>query len=226
MLKEEENNDQITQSNIEEDLMIQQEFEKINEQINETINEEKESEENPIIVTCKTAKVIGEGMSAYAVFEIQLETHLSGFPGDKILVDRRYSDFLYLREKLLEKHQSTIIPPIPEKDWQSVFGKNDSKFPKEFLNYRKRQLQNFLHCISTHPKLRESQEFKDFFKSSSREEKSNNSFGNYFSNLLGGAKSSVKSLKTSISTIEGNIFIKHNPISNTIFFYLFFFFYF
>lgn len=104
-------------------------------------------------------------MSQYVAYEIQLETKLSSFPGEKLVVDRRYSDFHHLREKLIENHLSVIIPPIPDKDWQNnLFGQSDTKFSKEFLQFRKRQLQNFLQSIANHPKLRESQQFIDFFK--------------------------------------------------------------
>jgi len=111
--------------------------------------------------------------------------------------------FFYLHKKLLDKYKSLVIPPIPEKDWQTTFSsQNSSKFSKEFIQFRKRQLNNFLQCIASHPKLRDSQEFKDFFISSAKEEKSTKTLGSYFSNVFGGAKSTVSNITTTFSNIE------------------------
>ena len=158
---------------------------------------------------------MGEGMSAYAVFVVKAESKLEGFPAEKMEVERRYNDFFQLHKRLQEKYKSVIVPPIPEKDWHSSFSSSSSqtgnKFSKEFLQFRKRQLNNFLQCLASHQTLRECQEFKDFFHSSSsgreREKKSGGGgggggLGSLLSNVFGGAKSTVSNLSLSLGSGE------------------------
>jgi len=87
-------------------------------------------------------------------------------------VNRRFSDFLGLRHKLVTKyiHQGRIIPPAPEK---SVLGMARVKMAKdeeedaehaEFVEKRRAALERFLSRTADHPQLRSDPDFKEFLE--------------------------------------------------------------
>lgn len=43
------------------------------------------------------------------------QTNLPEYQGPEKIVIRRYSDFVWLRDRLFEKYKGVFIPPIPEK---------------------------------------------------------------------------------------------------------------
>lgn len=57
-------------------------------------------------------------MGAYLVYKITTKTNLGFFKKGEFEVSRRFSDFLGLYEKLVEKHvcAGRIVPPAPEKN--------------------------------------------------------------------------------------------------------------
>ena len=73
---------------------------------------------------------VGDGMSSYIAYKVVTNTNLSYFKKSKPEVNRRFSDFLGLRDKLTEKYlqNGRIIPPAPDK---SVIGMTKVKMSKE-----------------------------------------------------------------------------------------------
>jgi hypothetical protein len=71
-------------------------------------------------------------------------------------VERRYSDFLWLRNHLAREFPGLYIPPMAPKD-----GKH---FDEDYLNKRKEMLQLFIDDILEHPTLKVTQVFLDFLK--------------------------------------------------------------
>ncbi|KAL3775206.1 LOW QUALITY PROTEIN: hypothetical protein ACHAW5_002767 [Stephanodiscus triporus] len=59
---------------------------------------------------------------------------------------RRYSDFLWLYERLHRERGGSIVPPLPEK--QAV-----SRFSPDFVEDRRRSLERFLRRVVLHPEL-------------------------------------------------------------------------
>ena len=59
---------------------------------------------------------------------------------------RRYSDFLWLYEKLQTERSGAIVPPLPEK--QPV-----GRFNPKFVEHRRRDLERFLRRAAVHPEL-------------------------------------------------------------------------
>jgi sorting nexin-1/2 len=59
---------------------------------------------------------------------------------------RRYSDFLWLYEKLQMERAGAIVPPLPEK--QPV-----GRFNPAFVEIRRRELERFLRRSAVHPEL-------------------------------------------------------------------------
>lgn len=81
------------------------------------------SESGSIDVRILAFEKRGDGINAYIVYKI--ETKVSGIPGynkNVFEVWRRFSDFLGLREKLVEKyqHQGIIVPLAPEKSLSAL----------------------------------------------------------------------------------------------------------
>jgi sorting nexin-1/2 len=61
---------------------------------------------------------------------------------------RRYSDFLWLYEKLQSERAGAIVPPLPEK--QPV-----GRFSPGFVEARRRELERFIRRAATHPELQD-----------------------------------------------------------------------
>jgi len=68
---------------------------------------------------------------------------------------RRFSDFLWIHDQLVQKHPSCVVPPMPEK---SLTG----NFAPELMMFRSRELTRFLQRVAAHPTLSEDSDF-DFF---------------------------------------------------------------
>merc|ERR1719422_1777359 len=69
-------------------------------------------------------------MSSYMVYSVQTRTNINYFKKKDMTVNRRFSDFLGLHDKLSEKYlqNGRIIPPAPDK---SVVGMTKVKMSKE-----------------------------------------------------------------------------------------------
>ena len=72
-------------------------------------------------------------------------------------VRRRYSDFEWLRQILLNFYSSSVIPPIPKKN--KIGG---DRFDETFLIKRTRNLEKFLNLLMEDPVIRVSQLLYDF----------------------------------------------------------------
>lgn len=81
----------------------------------------------------------------------------SAFPS--AIVSRRYSDFVWLSDQLVESLPGNIVPPLPEKQ---ILG----RFDEDFIDYRMRALEKFLNRISKQEKLRKSPFFETFLMAS------------------------------------------------------------
>jgi sorting nexin-1/2 len=65
----------------------------------------------------------GEGINAYLVYKIETRVHnIPGYNKSMAEVWRRFSDFLGLREKLVERYQSkgVVVPIAPEKSVKAL----------------------------------------------------------------------------------------------------------
>ena len=88
-------------------------------------------------------------------------------------VRRRYSDFEWLRQILLNFYSSSIIPPIPKKN--KIGG---DRFDETFLLKRMRTLEKFLNFLLEDPVIKVSQILYDFL-SIEEESKFNDKKKNY-----------------------------------------------
>lgn len=128
-----------------------------------------DNEEPNYYLTIKITDVSKTG--SYVKFTIETRTNLPYFRSEISTVERRFSDFLGLREKLVQKHMADglIVQPAPEKNamatLQAKMTKDeDISSHNEFLERRKCALERFLNRIGQHPVLRTDPDFRDFLE--------------------------------------------------------------
>lgn len=72
-----------------------------------------------------------------------------------IVVSRRYKQFDWLHERLVEKFTLIPIPPLPAKQ-------QAGRFEEQFIEHRRSQLQEFTNYICSHPILSNCEVWKHF----------------------------------------------------------------
>uniref|UniRef100_A0A914EBD6 PX domain-containing protein n=1 Tax=Acrobeloides nanus TaxID=290746 RepID=A0A914EBD6_9BILA len=124
-----------------------------------------------IEVSIRAYEKRGEGINAYLVYKIETRvTNIPGFSKNFYEVWRRFSDFLGLREKLVEKyqHKGIIVPFAPEKSIAALTktklnsSSADEHNANEQAEKRSRYLQRFLCRLARHPRLVTDCDFRDF----------------------------------------------------------------
>jgi len=108
-----------------------------------------------------------EGIQKYTTYRVDVRppaTTPADMPQDVILagsaysaVLRRYSDFLWLFERLQLERAGSIVPPLPEK--QPV-----GRFSPEFVQERRMQLERFLRRLAVHPELADATALDTFLR--------------------------------------------------------------
>ncbi|KAK8724852.1 hypothetical protein OTU49_010946 [Cherax quadricarinatus] len=133
---------------------------------------ESESGDDMIQITVSDPQKIGEGMSSYMAYKVTTKTNISYFRKKNWSVMRRFSDFLGLHRKLVEKHlhSGRIIPPAPEK---SAIGTTKIKLSSDkttdsasadFIEKRRASLERYMNRTSAHPTLRADPDFREFIE--------------------------------------------------------------
>lgn len=94
-------------------------------------------------------------------YEFKIEIHFKNKDLDKRLILRRYSDFEWLLNGLIELNPGCRIPNLPEKNlWLNLNISNNN-----MLEERKKKFGDFLKHISQHKFLKENKYFKTFISS-------------------------------------------------------------
>ena len=99
---------------------------------------------------------LGEKMPG-TFFSKAYQTYVITVPKLNLKVIRRYSDFEWLRQILVNIFSSSVIPPIPKKN--KLGG---DRFNEEFLEKRTRTLEKFLNLLNKDPIIKSSQLFYNF----------------------------------------------------------------
>ncbi|KQK10724.1 sorting nexin 1 isoform X1 [Brachypodium distachyon] len=102
---------------------------------------------------------MGTGVQSYISYRVITKTNLPEFEGPEKIVIRRYSDFEWLHDRLVEKYKGFFIPPLPEKNAVEKF-----RFSKEFIELRRQALDLFINRIASHPELKQSEDFRIFLQ--------------------------------------------------------------
>lgn len=106
--------------------------------------------------TTPTSGVLTSSSTTAATTTQQASSAMFQLPHHSAVL-RRYSDFVWLQERLAKERAGAILPPLPEK--QAV-----SRFSPEFIEERRFQLELFLRRVAVHPELYDSPSFITFLR--------------------------------------------------------------
>lgn len=130
--------------------------------------------EQYIKIRLTDAVKVGEGMSSYVTYRIETVTNLGLFRKKSLIVNRRFSDFLGLHEKLVEKYlrSGRIIPPAPQKNALGttrvkISGSSQAESNSsstDFVERRKIALERYLLRTAAHHVLRVDPDFREFLE--------------------------------------------------------------
>lgn len=132
--------------------------------------EETEDNEHYLEISVTDPQKVGEGMAAYVVYKVTTKTNLPYYKKKIFSVSRRFSDFLGLHVKLVEKHLhlGRIVPPAPEKHVLSMtkvkMSKDEAVTSDEFIEKRRIALERYLRRTANHPVLRMDPDFREFLE--------------------------------------------------------------
>ncbi|ONK71303.1 uncharacterized protein A4U43_C04F7080 [Asparagus officinalis] len=110
-------------------------------------------------VTVTDPVKLGNGVQAYTSYRVISKTNLPEYQGQEKIVIRRYSDFVWLHDRLAEKYKGIFIPPLPEKSAVEKF-----RFSAEFIEMRRQALDIFVNRIASHPELKQSEDLRIFLQ--------------------------------------------------------------
>lgn len=145
---------------------------------------------------------IGDNPSGYVQYAIVTKTSLPQYPLKEYHVLRRYNDFVWIHERLVDSYPSAFVPPLPEKEI-NVF----NKFDAVFVAHRRRELHKFLRRTTSHPVLHASPDLQTFLTAneeqlkSAQNPKESFSFGSLWSSI-GKTASNVASVVSSPDEVE------------------------
>jgi len=108
-------------------------------------------------VTLLQGQAVGEGMSAHVIYPVHTTTTLPQFKQAEFSKPRRYRDFLWLHNHLVDHYKGIIIPPLPEKSLID-------RFSPDFIEFRRRELEKFLKRVTSHPILSTSSHLRTFLE--------------------------------------------------------------
>ncbi|KAL0278111.1 UNVERIFIED_CONTAM: hypothetical protein PYX00_000021 [Menopon gallinae] len=115
---------------------------------------------------------IGDGMGSYMAYKVTTKTNMPKFRKNQFSVMRRFSDFLGLHEKLVEKYlrSGRIIPPAPEKNVMGttkvkISNQGEHGVASEFIEKRRAALERFMARTAAHPILSADPDFREFLES-------------------------------------------------------------
>ncbi|KAL3904486.1 MAG: hypothetical protein SGARI_004903, partial [Bacillariaceae sp.] len=100
-----------------------------------------------------------EGVNKYTSYRVDVRPPNSDLTTTQAFsaVLRRYSDFLWLYEKLQMERAGSIVPPLPEKQPMG-------RFNPAFVEARRRELERFLRRCAIHPELQDSTSLDMFLR--------------------------------------------------------------
>ena len=100
--------------------------------------------------------------SGYIDYTISAICNHPAFPAGYFTVERRYSDFAWLRDEMGKDYPGLIIPALPEKQ---ILG----TFEQQFIEARKRGIQKFLNKVAANDTLVKDAKFISFLTATEKE---------------------------------------------------------
>jgi sorting nexin-1/2 len=112
--------------------------------------------------TCEVTDPESRGEGMYKFISYKVNTRSESSPGavTVTVVERRFSDFVWLQERLLKQYRGVLIPPLPDK--QVIAAVTGNRFSGDFINERRRGLEKFLNRIGVHQELQDSPDVELF----------------------------------------------------------------
>eukprot|EP01147_Barroeca_monosierra_P008470 gene8470-944_t len=107
-----------------------------------------------------------QGSKKFTTYEVKLKTNLPVFKSKESSVRRRYSDFEWLRKEL-ERDSKIVVPPLPSKalkrqlPWVSA---EKGIFAEEFIEERRKGLEDFINKVAGHPLARNQKSLHMFLQ--------------------------------------------------------------
>ena len=105
----------------------------------------------------------GIGNVRFTEYQVTTRTNLPVFSKRECSVRRRYSDFEWLRSEL-QRDVKIVVPPMPGKSLmrQIPFRNDDGIFEPEFIENRRRGLEQFINKLAGHPLAQNENALKMF----------------------------------------------------------------
>ena len=132
---------------------------------------ERDSSNDLIEVSVTDPKKATDAGGSYINYKINTKTNMKCFKEEEFSVTRRFSDFLALHDKLVQKylHSGYIIPPTPDKN---LFETARLKIKKpgekgrgvDFIERRRAALERYLNRTLQHPSFRQDPEVQQFLE--------------------------------------------------------------
>lgn len=132
----------------------------------ENFSELNADESGDIVINVYNPSKIVHTLETYISYKVTSKIARLDFPKNEYTVQRRFNDFIWLRQKLLEHHAFCIIPALPEK--HNLIGQLD-RYSKEFVVSRMKNLNLFMSRIATHPILSKNEHFYKFLTAEGHE---------------------------------------------------------
>ncbi|KAI9295998.1 hypothetical protein K502DRAFT_341295 [Neoconidiobolus thromboides FSU 785] len=112
-----------------------------------------------VFVHSPVTKTTKDTLKEYTTFLLT-----STFDNDiEVTVERRFSQFEWLHERLSAKFRALVLPTLPEKQFTG-------RFSHEFIERRRRQLERYINRLARHQVIRYSELFVHFLSCTSEEE--------------------------------------------------------
>ena len=84
---------------------------------------------------------VGNMFQKHTEYTLSVKTSMENYPADDLKVERRYTDFEWLYNRLTRTFPGRVIPPIPEKQ-------SRNRFDKDFVEGRRLALQKFIDEVT------------------------------------------------------------------------------
>ena len=110
-------------------------------------------------VTVGKPHTVGSILNKHTEYTITVKTSMENYPDSNLKIDRRYSDFEWLYNRLARAFPGRVIPPIPEKQ-------SRNRFDKDFVEGRRLALQKFLDEVTQDPTFAVTYDVQVFFTAS------------------------------------------------------------
>ncbi|KAJ3150474.1 Vacuolar protein sorting-associated protein 5 [Geranomyces michiganensis] len=138
---------------------------------------------------------VSQAMGAYVLYRVTTRTNCPQYRSSEVTVNRRFSDFFWLFDKLISSHPGIIVPPVPEK--QAL-----GRFQEEFVETRRTGLEHFVRKVVSHPVLQEDADLRAFLESETFLADRKRAEGKGFLGVFGGsAAASVPAVKVEVDPV-------------------------